>query len=353
MKKSDFNYELPPERIAQEPRQRGRSRMMVIDPVDGLLEHRYIGDLPELLRSGDVLVLNDTRVIPARLVAPPKQGMQRPIELLLSKRLSPLIWECLAKPAKRLRIGDVLEFSQKLSARIVEKLEEGRVVVSFTTGHDGEDSFWSALEEAGQMPLPPYIQRHAPQEQDRTSYQTIYADRPGAIAAPTAGLHFTTELLQEIERRGVEIVRVTLHVGIGTFRPVQVEEVSQHVMDEEWYEVQPAAAAAINRAIDEGRRVVAVGTTAVRTLESAATTAGRISPGESRTGLFITSGYRFRIVGALLTNFHLPESTLIMLVSAFAGRELVLNAYAEAVEQGYYFYSYGDCMFLTRPVQKS
>lgn len=349
MKKSDFHYELPPERIAQKPRERGKSRMMVIDPGDGAVEHRHIGDLVDSLRSGDVLVLNDTRVIPARLVAPPKQGMQRSIELLLTKRLKPLIWECLAKPAKRLRAGDVLEFSPTLSAQITEKLEGGRVVARFMTGDEGEDSFWRGLEETGQMPLPPYIQREAAQEQDRISYQTVYADRPGAVAAPTAGLHFTNEILDDIKRRGVEIVHVTLHVGIGTFRPVQVDDVREHVMDEEWYEIKPDTAAVINRALDQSRRVVAVGTTAVRTLESAATEQGRLRAGESRTSLFITPGYSFRIVGALLTNFHLPESTLIMLVSAFAGRNLVLRVYDEAVQKGYYFYSYGDCMFLTRP----
>jgi S-adenosylmethionine:tRNA ribosyltransferase-isomerase len=324
--------------------------MMIIDPPNGSIEHGTIADLPDYLQRGDVLVLNDTRVIPARLIAAPRPGMQRPIELLLTKRLRPHTWECLAKPAKRLRIGDVLEISADLSARIVEKQEGGTVVANFVTATEGEDSFWSAIEGAGRMPLPPYIQRDAGSDpaHDRDAYQTVYADRPGAIAAPTAGLHFTRELLEEIESRGVEIVRVTLHVGIGTFRPVQADDVTDHVMDEEWYEVSTRAASLVNSAIEEGRRVVAVGTTAVRTLESAAAGDRRLNPGEGRTRLFITPGYRFRIVGALLTNFHLPESTLIMLVSAFAGRDLVMSSYSEAIDHGYYFYSYGDCMLITR-----
>ena len=350
MKRSSFHYDLPPERIAQQPRPRGLSRMMVIDPVEGTIGHDTIGSLPDRLGAGDVLVLNDTRVIPARLVAAPKPGMQRPIELLLTRRLSLETWECLAKPARRLREGDLLEISDELSARIIEKRDGGTVVATLITGGTDEASFWGAIERAGRMPLPPYIHREsdAASEEDRIAYQTVYADRPGAIAAPTAGLHFTPRLLEEIENRGVEIVRITLHVGIGTFRPVQVDDVREHVMDEEWYEVSEQAAATVNRAIDDGRRIVAVGTTAVRTLESAADERGHLTAGEGRTRLFITPGYRFRIVEALLTNFHLPESTLIMLVAAFAGRELVLEAYRQAVAEGYFFYSYGDCMFLTR-----
>ncbi len=350
MKKSDFNYELPQERIAQEPRQRGKSRMMLVDSGDGSIAHQHIADLPRHLVPGDVLVLNDTRVIPARLFAAPRPGMTRPIEILLAKRLAPHRWECLAKPAKRLRPGDHLQISEQLQATIIEKSEGGIVVVAFSTESASEDAFWQALEAAGRMPLPPYIHRQSASDaiEDRVAYQTVYADRPGAVAAPTAGLHFTREILDEIEQRGVEIVRVTLHVGIGTFRPVQVDDVRDHVMDEEWYEVSPPAAGTINRALDDNRRVVAVGTTAVRTLESATGHDGRLQPGEGRTRLFITPGYRFRAVGALLTNFHLPESTLLMLVSAFAGRDLVLRAYAEAIAESYAFYSYGDCMFLPR-----
>lgn len=353
MKRSDFHYHLPPERIAQEPRQRGKSKMLIVDPPAGTIEHGRFPDIVERLEKGDVLVLNDTRVIPARLIAKPKPGMQRSIELLLTRRLEPHRWECMAKPAKRLRPGDRLEISARLSAEIVEKKEGGLVVAQFTPSAD-ETEFWSALEEAGKMPLPPYIERdhETSDQQDRVSYQTVYADRPGAIAAPTAGLHFTQEILAELLNRGIEIVRITLHVGIGTFRPVQVDDIHQHRMDHEWYEISEAAADAINLAVSQSRRIVAVGTTAVRTLESATDEQGRIEAGEATTDLFITPGYRFRIVGALLTNFHLPESTLIMLVSAFAGRELILRAYEEAIENGYAFYSYGDCMFIERGGRK-
>lgn len=324
--------------------------MMVLDPLAGSIEHRHFSEFPSLLLPGDLLVLNDTRVIPARLMAAPKPGMQRPIELLLTRRLAPHLWECMAKPAKRLKKGDRLTISEQLGATVVDKREGGIVVATFTTAGDGEDAFWSALEDAGRMPLPPYIRRIGDfsHVQDRISYQTVYASRPGAVAAPTAGLHFTEEILGEIEQRGIGITRITLHVGIGTFRPVQVDDVSEHVMEEEWFEISSEAAESINAAIAANRRVVAVGTTAVRTLESAADTAGFVRAGEAATRLFITPGYRFRIVGALLTNFHLPESTLIMLVSAFAGRELVLEAYAEAIEHEYAFYSYGDCMFVER-----
>lgn len=322
--------------------------MLVLDPQAETIEHRRFGDFVEFLEKGDVLVLNDTRVIPARLIAEPRPGMQRSIELLLTKRLSPHRWECLAKPAKRLRPGDRLTISPRLAAETVEKKDGGIVIANFITSSEEEHEFWDALEEAGRMPLPPYINRdqEASGDEDRVAYQTVYADRPGAIAAPTAGLHFTDEILEAIARRGIEIVRITLHVGIGTFRPVQVEDIREHRMDEEWYEISNEAADSLNRAISEERRIIAVGTTAVRTLESAADDDGMVRAGEGSTGLFITPGYRFRIVRALLTNFHLPESTLIMLVSAFAGRELVLRAYAEAIEQAYFFYSYGDCMFI-------
>jgi S-adenosylmethionine:tRNA ribosyltransferase-isomerase len=326
--------------------------MMVIDPPTGSIRHHAFTELPAFLERGDLLVLNDTRVIPARLIAAPKQGMSRSIELLLTRRLAPLRWECLVKPAKRVREGDRLLITENLSAQILDRREGGIVVAEFDSGGESrsETDFWDEIERSGRMPLPPYIRRPAEgADEDRESYQTVYASERGAIAAPTAGLHFTPSILERIEQLGVTVVRVTLHVGIGTFRPVQVDDVEDHRMDTEIYRITEKAASLLNEATASGRRIVAVGTTAVRTLESAADAAGRIRPGEGETDLFITPGYRFRVVRALLTNFHLPESTLIMLVSAFAGRELVLRAYREAIERNYLFYSYGDCMLIERP----
>jgi S-adenosylmethionine:tRNA ribosyltransferase-isomerase len=325
--------------------------MMVVDPPAGSIGHHVFTELPDFLERDDLLVLNDTRVIPARLIAAPKQGMSRSIELLLTRRLAPLRWECLVKPAKRVREGDRLRITDTLSAHIVDRREGGIVVAEFTSGGESrsETDFWNEIERSGRMPLPPYIRRPAEGEDgDRESYQTVYAAERGAIAAPTAGLHFTPSILERIEHLGVTIVRITLHVGIGTFRPVQVDEVEDHRMDTEIYRITEKAASLLNEATASGRRIVAVGTTAVRTLESAADAAGRIRPGEEETDLFIIPGYRFRVVRALLTNFHLPESTLIMLVSAFAGRELTLRAYREAIEEKYLFYSYGDCMLIER-----
>jgi S-adenosylmethionine:tRNA ribosyltransferase-isomerase len=325
--------------------------MMVIDPPTGSIRHHVFPELHDFLERGDLLVLNDTRVIPARLIAAPKDGMTRSIELLLTRRMAPLRWECLVKPAKRVRAGDRLMITENLSAHILDRREGGIAVAEFGSGGESrsETDFWNEVEQSGRMPLPPYIRRSTEgDDEDRESYQTVYAAERGAIAAPTAGLHFTPEILAEIERLGVTIVRITLHVGIGTFRPVQVEDVEDHRMDTEIYRITESAALLLNEAVASERRIVAVGTTAVRTLESAADAGGRFRPGEGETDLFITPGYRFRVVRALLTNFHLPESTLIMLVSAFAGRELVLRAYREAIERNYLFYSYGDCMLIER-----
>jgi S-adenosylmethionine:tRNA ribosyltransferase-isomerase len=338
MKRSDFSYELPDSLIAQEPRERGRSRMMVVTP--DAIEHRSFADFPELLDPADVLVLNDTRVIPARLFAQPKGEMKRPIELLLTRQLDATTWEAWCRPAKRVRIGDALHLSPRLIAHILGK-EEGTVTLRF----EGD---LAEIERIGVMPLPPYIARAEARESDRESYQTVYAAERGAIAAPTAGLHFTREILDRVAARGVEIVRVTLHVGIGTFKPVKVDDVADHRMDSERYEISAESAASLNRARDEGRRIVAVGTTSVRTLESAIRAGdGRFVAGRSETAIFITPGFEFRAVDKLLTNFHLPESTLIMLVSAFAGVERIRDAYAEAIAQRYFFYSYGDCMFIS------
>lgn len=336
MKRSDFSYDLPPELIAQEPRPRGRSRMMVVGETG--IEHDTFANFPDRLHAGDVLVINDTRVIPARLYARPKGQMKNPIEFLLTRERDPVTWETWCKPAKRVKPGDVVEFSDALKAEVLEK-EEGTVVIRFI-GDLRE------IERLGIPPLPPYIVRGEPRESDKESYQTVYAAQRGAIAAPTAGLHFTQEILDAIAGKGIEIVRITLHVGIGTFKPVKVEDIAEHRMDSERYDITADAADRLNRALSENRSIVAVGTTTVRTLESAIQN-GRFAAGHGETSIFITPGYEFRAVGKLLTNFHLPESTLLMLVSAFAGMETIRAAYAEAVRQRYLFYSYGDCMFLT------
>lgn len=332
VKRTDFSYELPPELIAQTPRERGRSRMMVVTPRDGepVIEHDTFANFPAQLEPGDVLVLNDTRVIPARLFAAPKGNMTRRIEVLLTRQLDAQTWETWCNPAKRIRTGDVLRFSAELAARVLEKRDA--VVLRF----EGD---LAEIERIGVMPLPPYIHRDQPQESDRESYQTVYAAARGAIAAPTAGLHFTREILDEIAKKN-EIARITLHVGIGTFKPVKADDVRDHVMDSERYEIGASAADTLNRA----KRIVAVGTTTVRTLESAKRE--RFEPCRGETSIFITPGYRFRAVDRLLTNFHLPESTLIMLVAAFAGLNTIRRAYEEAIREKYFFYSYGDCMFI-------
>jgi S-adenosylmethionine:tRNA ribosyltransferase-isomerase len=312
----------------------------VLDAV-GAGRHRTIGDLPALLRPGDLLVVNDTRVIPARLFARRRDGGGR-VELLLAERIDATTWECLLRPGRRARPGTVLVLAEELDAEIVAVAADGRRRVRFSSPVEP----W--LERLGHVPLPPYITR-ADEAEDRERYQTVWAREPGAIAAPTAGLHFTPELLAALDRRGVERAAVTLHVGLGTFKPVTAELVHEHRMDAERYEVPDATAAALAAARRDGRRVVAVGTTVVRTLESAAVAGGgEPRPGAGRTELFVTPGFRFRAVDVLLTNFHLPRSTLLMLVSAFAGRERVLAAYREAIDADYLFYSYGDAMLVER-----
>jgi S-adenosylmethionine:tRNA ribosyltransferase-isomerase len=346
MLRSDFAYQLPQDLIAQEPRPRGRSRMMVVTPQDSapVIEHRTFDAFPELLNSGDVLVVNDTKVIPARLYAEPKGSMTTRIEFLLTREREPGVWETWCKPARRVRPGDEVRFTAALSANILEKLEDGTVVIRFQ-GDTAE------IDRIGLPPLPPYIARDEARESDRESYQTVYATARGAIAAPTAGLHFTPEILERVSARGAEVVRITLHVGLGTFKPVKVDDVREHRMDSETYEITADAVATLNRAMSEGRRIVAVGTTSVRTLESAVRN-DRFEPGRGETAMFITPGYEFKVVDALLTNFHLPESTLIMLVSAFAGVETTRLAYAEAIRERYLFYSYGDCMFVKSGVRR-
>jgi S-adenosylmethionine:tRNA ribosyltransferase-isomerase len=339
VKRSDFSYHLPDDLIAQEPRERGRSRLLVVMPP-ATIEHGTFAAFPSLLGQGDVLVINDTRVIPARLYARPKGQMTNPIEFLLTRERDPATWETWCRPAKRVKPGDTVTFSDTLSAEVIEK-EQGTVVIRFI-GDVHE------IERLGIPPLPPYIHRPEPRESDRESYQTVYASARGAVAAPTAGLHFTEEILGAIAARGVEIVRVTLHVGIGTFKPVKVDDIADHRMDAERYDITAEAADVLNAALRDQRRIVAVGTTSVRTLESAIRAGkGRFVAGHAETSIFITPGYAFQAVDALLTNFHLPESTLLMLVSAFAGMQTIRDAYAEAIRNRYLFYSYGDAMFIT------
>ena len=341
MRTDDFDFDLPIELVAQEPAPRGTSRMLVLNRRDASLQHRQVGDLPEFLLSDDLLLFNDTRVIPARLAARRPTG--RSFELLLLRQAGDDCWECLLRPSSRSRPGERLVLSDGGEVVPLEPRGEGRWLVRFEPPLGSE-----RLDLIGEMPLPPYIRR--PQggvPLDRTDYQTVYAASPGAVAAPTAGLHFTDPLLDAVRGRGVETVFLTLHVGLGTFRPVKVERVEDHEMHAEWYVFSDSAATAVNAALDDGRRLVCVGTTAVRALEGAlAAGDGRVAAGDGWTDIFITPGYTFRGVGAMLTNFHLPKSTLLMLVSAFAGRERMLSIYQEAIAEGYRFFSYGDAMLI-------
>lgn len=336
---SDFDYELPGELIAQEALSRGESRLLVL-PAAGSPQHRRIRDLPDLLRAGDLLVINDTRVIPARLFATRPSGGR--VEVLLAERSSELEWTALVKPGRRARPGTVLQFGEGVAATVLDREEDGRHRLRFdrdVTAH---------LQRLGHVPLPPYIKR-PDRPEDRERYQTIWAERPGAIAAPTAGLHFDEALLAALREREIEIAPVTLHVGLGTFKPVTATLVHEHRMDAERWEVPRRTAAAIARRKEGAGRVVAVGTTVVRTLEAcAAERHGEVGAGSGATDLFITPGFSFRVVDLLLTNFHLPRSTLLMLVCAFAGRDRVLAAYREAIHERYRFYSYGDAMLLER-----
>ncbi len=341
MRASDFDYHLPEDRIAQEPVPRGTARLLVVDRRREGFSHRRVADLPELLEPGDLLLLNDTRVLAARLFA--RRATGRRFEFLLLRRLEDGCWESLLRPSSRARPGEVLLLPGGGKAVPEENLGEGMWRIRFDPPLDPE-----RLESLGEPPLPPYIRRPSgATEADRAAYQTVFARRPGAVAAPTAGLHLTEEILGELASRGVERAFVTLHVGIGTFRPVSVEALEAHRMHEEWYEIPPAAAGAIDGALASDRRIVCVGTTTVRALEAAlAAGGGRVRPGPGTTDLFIRPGYRFRGTGALMTNFHLPRSTLLMLVCALAGRERILSAYGEAVDRGYRFYSYGDAMLI-------
>lgn len=340
MKRQDFFYELPEELIAQDPLEdRSSSRLLVLDKESGLVSHRVFKDIVEYLEAGDCLVINDTKVIPARLIGS-KEETDAKIELLLLKRRENDIWETLVKPGKKAKIGTRIHFGgDLLIGEIVDIAEEGNRLIKFTY----EGIFEEILDRLGQMPLPPYITH---QLEDKNRYQTVYAANSGSAAAPTAGLHFTPELLQAIEEKGVEIARVTLHVGLGTFRPVKVDDIFEHHMHSEFYVIEEEAAEKINRAKDTGKKVICVGTTSCRTVESAADETGHLKPSSGWTEIFIYPGYKFKVLDSLITNFHLPESTLIMLVSALAGRENVLTAYEEAVRYRYRFFSFGDAMFI-------
>ncbi len=337
---SDFDYPLPEERIAQHPAPRGEGRLLVLDATDED-RHRRVRELPELLRPDDLLVVNDTRVLPARLFAQRATTGAR-VELLLAERISPVEWDVLVRPGRRARPGERLRLGDGLEAEVVAKGEDGRHRLRFS------EPVESHLERLGHVPLPPYIKR-PDDAADRETYQTIFARRPGAIAAPTAGLHFTPEIVAALGARGIALAALTLHVGLGTFKPVTARLVHEHRMDSERFEISRATERAVRRARDTGGRVVAVGTTVVRALEgSALLSGGQPLAGRGSTALFIAPGFRFQVVDALVTNFHLPRSTLLMLVCAFAGRERVLAAYAEAVEREYRFYSYGDAMLAER-----
>lgn len=340
MKTSDFYYDLPEELIAQDPLEdRSSSRLLVLDRKTGEREHRVFRDLVEFLNPGDCLVVNNTRVIPARLMGV-KEGTGAGIEVLLLKRCEDNVWETLVKPGKKARPGARISFGDGLLAgEVLEVVEEGNRRIRFTY----EGIFEEILDRLGQMPLPPYITH---QLKDKNRYQTVYAKHEGSAAAPTAGLHFTPELLKRIEEKGVKLAHVTLHVGLGTFRPVKVEDVTQHHMHSEFYMIEEEQAKLINETRAAGGRVICVGTTSCRTLESAADEAGILHAGSGWTDIFIYPGYQFKIMDALITNFHLPESTLLMLVSAFAGKERVMAAYREAVEEKYRFFSFGDAMYI-------
>ena len=340
LKTSDYAFDLPQELIAQDPlTDRSASRLLVLDRRTGKTEHRGFRDILQYLRPGDCLVLNDTRVIPARLLGG-KEDTKAAVEILLLKRREKDVWEALVRPGKKLRPGARVTFGDgRLRAEILDVVEEGNRLVQFSY-----EGIWEeVLDSLGEMPLPPYITHKL---QDKNRYQTVYARYEGSAAAPTAGLHFTQELLAQVEEMGVELAYVTLHVGLGTFRPVKVDNVKEHHMHSEFYRITKEAAERINWAKESGHRVICVGTTSCRTVESAADENGRLSACSGNTDIFIYPGYRFKVLDGLITNFHLPESTLVMLVSALAGREQVLSAYREAIRERYRFFSFGDAMLI-------
>lgn len=340
MKTSDFYFDLPKELIAQDPlKDRSSSRLLKLNRETGKIEHRHFTDILDYLKEGDLLVLNNTKVIPARLLGV-KEETGANVEVFLLKRRSEDTWETLVKPGKKLKPGTKVSFGDGiLKAEILETLEDGGRIVKFL--FDG--IFEEILDKLGEMPLPPYITHKL---QDRDRYQTVYAKYDGSVAAPTAGLHFTNELLEKVKEKGVDIAYVTLHVGLGTFRPVKADDILEHVMHSESYIISKEASDKINNTKKAGGRIICVGTTSVRTLESAACDDGSVPACEGDTSIFIYPGYKFKVLDGLITNFHLPESTLVMLVSAFAGRENVLAAYEKAVEEKYRFFSFGDAMMI-------
>ena len=339
-KTSDFYFDLPEELIAQDPlADRSSSRMLVLEKETGKVSHHVFKDIIDYLNPGDCLVLNNTKVIPARLLGE-KEDTHAAVEVLLLKRKENNVWETLVKPGKKCRPGARLSFGDgRLKAEVLEVVEEGNRLIRF----EYEGIWEEVLDSLGEMPLPPYITHKL---QDKNRYQTVYAKYEGSAAAPTAGLHFTQELLQEIQKKGVDIAYVTLHVGLGTFRPVKVENILEHRMHSEYYQVSQEAADKINRAKENGHRVICVGTTSCRTVESAADENGHLTECCDNTEIFIYPGYQFKVLDCLITNFHLPESTLVMLVSALAGHEQVLAAYEEAIQEKYRFFSFGDAMFI-------
>ena len=340
MKKQEFYYDLPEELIAQDPLEdRSSSRLLVLDKETGEIEHKVFRNIIDDLKQGDCLVINDTKVLPARLIGA-KVGTEAKIEVLLLKRKENNTWETLVKPGKKAKVGAKISFGDGLLVgEVVDVVEEGNRLIQFSF----EGIFEEILDQLGQMPLPPYITH---QLEDKNRYQTVYAKHTGSAAAPTAGLHFTPDLLKQIEEKGVDIARVTLHVGLGTFRPVKVEEITDHHMHSEFFRIDEEAAEKINNAKENGGRVICVGTTSCRTVESAADENGHMTAKSGWTDIFIYPGYQFKVLDCLITNFHLPESTLIMLVSALAGREHVMQAYEEAVKEKYRFFSFGDAMFI-------
>lgn len=341
MKTSDFYYDLPERLIAQDPLlKRSDSRLMLLDKNTGEIEHSVFNKLPEYLKPGDCLVINNTKVIPARLIGK-KEGTGGAVEILLLKRMGADVWETLVKPGKKLRTGARVSFGGGiLKAEIMDVLEDGNRHVKFE--YDG--IFEEVLNELGEMPLPPYITHKL---EDKNRYQTVYAKYEGSAAAPTAGLHFTSELLETIKNMGINIASVTLHVGLGTFRPVKVDDVTKHHMHTEFYSVTREAADMINETKARGGRIICVGTTSCRTVESCSDENGIVYPGQGNTDIFIYPGYKFKVLDALITNFHLPESTLLMLVSALAGKDNIMHAYEIAVKEEYRFFSFGDAMFIT------
>lgn len=336
---SDFDYELPEERIAQLPLEpRDSSRLMVLHPKDHTIEHHHFHQLGEFLEKGDVLIFNDTRVIPARLIGA-RDHTGGKVEIFLLRQMDKNQWEALVKPGKKVRVGSIIRFSEELSCEIIAHTDFGGRIVRFI--YDGV--FEEILDRLGTMPLPPYIHEKL---EDQERYQTIYSRVKGSAAAPTAGLHFTENLMDQLRDKGVQFGFITLHVGLGTFRPVHVDVIEEHVMHREFYSVPPETAELIQTAKKEGRRIIAVGTTSIRTLEASAVRTGNVEAGSGWTDIFIYPGYQFNVVDAIITNFHLPKSTLLMLISAFAGRAFTLEAYRVAVAERYRFFSFGDAMLI-------